>query len=83
MTMHVMNIMDRSGHQNMQWDSSDPKAVEMARAKFAEYAGRGYQAFAVDVKTERGMTEETKGRRIDTFDPTVQKLILIPQMQGG
>jgi hypothetical protein len=81
--MHFMNILDRTGHTTMEWDVDDPVAVKAAKAKFDDYKRQGYQAFALIEDGDEHVTTETKGRRIDEFDSTVAKIMLIPQLRGG
>jgi hypothetical protein len=83
MTMHFMNILDRTGHTTMEWDPDDAAAVKAAKAKFEDYKRQGYQAFALIEDGDEHVTTETKGRRIDEFDATVAKIMLIPQLRGG
>jgi hypothetical protein len=67
------NVLDRTGHTEHQWDSSVPAEVEAARALFATLRGKGYRAF------QGGES----GKRIDTFDPSIEELTFVPQLQGG
>ncbi|MCK1670341.1 hypothetical protein [Bradyrhizobium sp. 150] len=79
----VMNIMDRSGHTTMEWDAEDPVAVKAAKGKFEEYKRQGYQAFAIVEDGDEHITTQSKGRRIDEFDGSAEKIMLIPQLRGG
>jgi hypothetical protein len=83
MTMHQMNIFDRTGHTQVSWDPDDKASVADASDKFTELVGKGYTAFAVDTKEEDGLTIESKGRRITTFDPKAGKVLMVPQLVGG
>lgn len=71
-----MAIMDRTGDLKIMWDSERPEEVAAARKQFDELTGKGYAAFAVDRKGE-------KGELIRRFDPEVEKIILAPQLKGG
>jgi hypothetical protein len=83
MTMHVMNIMDLTGHTTMTWKPDDPASCADAEKKFAEMLERGYTAFAMEMVSTNGVTVEQQGRRIKKFDPTAGKIMLIPQIVGG
>jgi cytochrome c556 len=83
MNQHVMNVMDRTGHTTVSWDPTDALAVKAAKAKFDEYKRQGYTAFALENKETNGVTVDEKGRRLDTFDETVGKVLMIPQLRGG
>jgi hypothetical protein len=80
---HVMNVLDTTGHTTITWDTRDPASVNDARAKFDEMIGRGYSAFAMEVVEDDGVVVEEKGRRIDEFDPSDGKVMMIPQLRGG
>lgn len=83
MNMHVMDVLDRTGHTSVEWDPDEPMSVKAARAKFDELRGQGYSAFAIEADEDEGVTVEKKGRRIDAFDPRVGKVMMIPHLQGG
>jgi hypothetical protein len=74
--MGVMNVMDESGHTKHIWDSTKPDEVEAMRAIYDSLTRKGYRAFNVKKDGE-------SGTRMDTFDPTAEKMILAPQLRGG
>lgn len=74
--MSLMEIMDRTGHTEVNWDEDDRASVQIARETFERYTGEGYQAFRLN-KTGG------QGTRMTTFDPSAEALILVPQLQGG
>lgn len=75
--MHgTMQILDRTGHTELQWDPAKPVELEIARAAFDKYLAQGYSAFEVGRDGERG-------RRVDTFNPNAKKLMMVPQLVGG
>jgi len=75
MTIRDMNILDRSGHMNVQWDPDKEDEVNAARATFDKMKSKGYSAFV----SEGG----EKGKRLERFDPSVEEMILTPPIQGG
>lgn len=77
MTIHQMDILDRSGHLHSEWDSDDPTQVRAARETFEEMTGKGYSAFMV------GDGKGQRGERIRRFDPSIEEMILVPPIQGG
>jgi hypothetical protein len=75
--MHgTMNTLDRSGHTSISWDADNPDEVRTARAVFDEMREKGYRAFTVGRRGERGS-------RLDSFDPRAEEIMLVPQLQGG
>lgn len=83
MNQHVMNVMDSSGHTTVTWDPTDRDSVRTARAEFDRLRRAGYQAFRMDLVTETGAVVEEKGERIDHFDETAGKVMMVPQLRGG
>jgi len=74
--MSIMDILDNTGHTRHIWSSENEAEVEAARALFTSLTGRGYRAFHVKKDGE-------EGKRMDTFDPEAEKMILVPQVGGG
>lgn len=75
-----MNILDQTGHTSMEWDADNQMEIEIAREAFNKARERGYHAFRV---TEGNLGESRRGERMTTFDPKAEKMILMPQLQGG
>lgn len=71
-----MSVMDKKGDTKILWDSDNQAEVENARRSFDDLRGKGYMAFTVDKRGE-------KGDVIRTFDPSAEKIILTPPMRGG
>ena len=69
-------ILDDTGDTRLIWDADKQDEVDEAKKTFSNLKKKGYVAYAVDRKGE-------KGRVIDEFDPTAEKIILAPQLQGG
>lgn len=80
MTQHVMNILDQTGHTSIGWDADNEHEVAIAKDAFDSAVKKGYHAFNV-VKGKEG--EAQRGTRMTTFDPDAEKMILVPQLQGG
>jgi hypothetical protein len=74
--MGVMNVMNRTGHTKHIWNKDVEDEVEAARDIFDTLTEKGYRAFNVKKDGE-------SGTRMDRFDPTAEKMILAPQLQGG
>ncbi|MCW4039021.1 MAG: hypothetical protein NWF13_09845 [Candidatus Bathyarchaeota archaeon] len=56
------------------WDIGNRREVTYAQKKFCEYLADGWMAFS----------EEPKGRRqIFTFNPQLERIVLIPPLGGG
>ncbi|MDH5626665.1 MAG: hypothetical protein OEY69_00085 [Candidatus Krumholzibacteria bacterium] len=71
-----MSILDESGDTRLIWSEDNQPEVDAAKTMFASLKKKGYLAYAVDKKGE-------KGRVMDEFDPSAEKIIMSPQMQGG
>lgn len=74
--MSEMCVLDPSGDSRLQWDKANPDELRLAEERFDELKRSGYAAFKVTAKGD-------KGEQIDAFDPSAERLILIPQMVGG
>ncbi len=75
--MGEMSVMDvTEGDVKVIWDPEVEAEVAVAEAQFDTLRGKGYMAYAV---TGRG----EKGQQIRTFDPEAEKIILAPALQGG
>lgn len=71
-----MQVMDVTGHLEIKWSRNNEEEIESARAIFDEKTEAGYSAFKI--KTLGG-----QGERINEFDPTAEKIMLVPQLKGG
>jgi hypothetical protein len=71
-----MAVMDRSGDLKVMWDSDKEDEVDAARSQFDALLKKGYAAFKVDKKGGQG-------EQIKKFDPTAEKLIMVPALAGG
>lgn len=70
-------VLDASGDTKYIWDSTKPAEVAAARLVFDNLTSQGYRAHRVtDKKGEAG-------EHVRSFDPTHERLVFTPQMQGG
>lgn len=69
-------ILDHTGDTKIIWDADKPEEVEAAREQFDKLRKKGYAAYSVDRKGE-------KGEVLRKFDPDAEKLILAPPTVGG
>lgn len=74
--MGQMRILDGSGDTKVIWDSAKPDEVKAARESFEHYQSKGYAIFAATAAGE-------KGARIETFDPSVGIMYVVPRTVGG
>ena len=73
---HVMATMNSSGDLKTLWSSDKPAEVDAARAQFQSMKIKGYMAYRVNRKGD-------KGEVMDKFDPEAEIIILAPALQGG
>jgi hypothetical protein len=69
-------ILDASGDTRIIWDPDKPAEVEHAKKTFAEFKAKGYLAYKVDRKGD-------KGEVLRDFDAEAEKMILAPRTIGG
>ena len=74
--LNEMLIMDQTGHTRTTWDADNDDEVEMARETFKRMTKKGYRAFKVK-------KDGSEGVQMQEFDPSAEKMILAPQLQGG
>lgn len=80
---HLMQIMDPSGHTTVTWDPDDAATVADARREFDRLRREGYWAYEMEPVANGAAVIETKGRRVERFDPALGKLMMVPQLVGG
>lgn len=66
---------DRTRVIILEWNKDDADEVERAEKTFTTYLKKGWIAFAV--------TPDEKRIHVYAFDPTVEKIILAPVVEGG
>jgi len=74
--MSELAIMDHTGDTKVIWSRENEDEVAAAKAQFQTLVGKGFAAFKVLKKGEAG-------EQIREFDANLEKIILVPQMQGG
>lgn len=72
----AMAVLGSQGDVKRIWDRSNPDEVQDARESFDRLKDRGFLAFRVN-------KDGTQGEQMDTFEPNAERMILVPQMQGG
>lgn len=70
-------VMGKEGDVKTIWDRSKPDEVENARETFNRMRKKGYLAFRVTDKAGE------RGEQMNEFDPTAERMIMVPPMQGG
>lgn len=72
-----LEIIDQTGDTKIMWDKNNPDEVAMAKAAFDQAKKKKMSVFeAVGKKGEAG-------DRVDEWDPSIERLIAVPQMAGG
>jgi hypothetical protein len=74
--MGIMSVLDRTGDSRIMWSKTDPDQVAAAEKRFDEYKAKGFAAFRVS-------KADGKGEQIDKFDASAERIIFVPQLQGG
>jgi hypothetical protein len=82
--MNRLQIMGRQGHRELVWDpeqvaARDPEAlaaVAEAERILAEALAQGHLAFRVE-------EPDRPAQRIQAFDPTAPKTVIVPRVAGG
>ena len=74
--MAVQIVMDRTGDTRHEFDVADSNAVALAEERFRQLTGKGFRAVALS-------GDGSPGKLVETFDPTVEQTLFIPQLQGG
>ena len=66
----------KGGDAKLIWSRSNADEVESVRRTFDDLKKKGFAAFSVDSKGE-------KGKQIFNFDSEAEKLIMVPPLRGG
>ena len=74
--MSVQIVLDHAGDTRHEFDASDIAAVARAEERFQKLTRKGFRAVALGKVGERGDL-------MRTFDPTIERTLFIPQLQGG
>ena len=73
-----MAVMDGTGDTKHIWNPQNDGEVAAARAVYDSLRSKGYKAYRVDERNG-----EKTGEPMRQFDPTVGKMIMVPQLVGG
>jgi hypothetical protein len=73
---HEMAVMDETGDTKLIWEEDNQAEVDAAKEMFNSLKKKGYLAYSVDRKGE-------KGEVMTKFDPSAEKIIMSPPLQGG
>ncbi len=82
--MHKLQIMGRQGHRELSWDpqkvdEKDPETLAVlaeAEQILEDALKRGHAAFRVD-------DPDQPAQRVDRFDPTAPRTVIVPRIAGG
>lgn len=74
--MGQLATLDSTGDTKVIWDADNPAEVETARETFEKLTKKGFRAFSVK---KNGEQDEL----ITKFDPSLEKIILVPMQKGG
>jgi len=74
--MGELSVLDRTGDTKIMWDSAQDAEVDAARATFDDLKKKGYLAYSVNKKGD-------KGEVMKKFDPDAERIIMAPPLVGG
>ena len=74
--MGELSVLDRTGDTKIIWDSAQEAEVDAARATFDDLKKKGYLAYSVNKKGD-------KGEVMKKFDPDAERIIMAPPLVGG
>ena len=75
--MGEFRIMDKdAGDLKVIWDKDNVDETEAAEEQFDSLREKGFTAYSVDKKGEAGT-------KITKFNPTAEKIIMVPKIIGG
>lgn len=74
--MSELCVLDRTGDTKLIWDSAQDDEVEAARRTFDDLKKKGYLAYSVNKKGD-------KGEVMKKFDPDAERIIMAPALVGG
>lgn len=69
-------VLDDTGDSRIQWDPASPEEVAKAQLRFDELKRKGYLAYKVNKRGDRGEV-------LQAFDPAAERIILHSPMVGG
>jgi hypothetical protein len=74
--LHSIHVTDKTGDVETTWHRGNRDEVAAAKAAFDHAQENGMLIYKTD---RRG----NKGEQMRTWDPTAEKIIAVPQYQGG
>lgn len=74
--MSELRTIGKLGDVKISWNKENIDEVNTAREMFEKKIKEGWSAFGE-------MRLGTKGAQIRTFDPTAQRIVLVPPISGG
>lgn len=74
--LHFMAELNHEGHTEISWSEDDPDTIEAARIAFDAAKKAGFHMF------EKGKGYKP-GRRIDKFDPSLERIVMIKNIVAG
>lgn len=69
-------IMDRSGDTRQTFDTTNATELTAAEDRFKELTGSGFRAAKLS-------DDGSPGQLLKSFDPTAERVLFIPALQGG
>lgn len=77
--MHELRVFCELGDNPIRWDPNDPVSVEAAKA-----AVEGIKAkFPGSIFFKMGRFGRGRGEQIKDFDPSLGRILVVPQRAGG
>jgi hypothetical protein len=73
----MLEIMDHTGDTKIMWSKDNADEVDAARTQFNTLIAKKFTAFRVVGKDGK------PGEQIREFDPTAERIIMSPPVQGG
>lgn len=69
-------VLNHEGDTKISWNQNNEAEVEAARRHFDYLKGKGHSMFRLS-------GSDARQGQIRDFDPTAERIIAVPQMQGG
>ena len=74
--MNVQIVIDQTGDTRHTFDPSDYDSLQQAERRFRKLTGEGFRAVSLGRDGEPGSL-------VREFNPTAERTLFIPQLQGG
>lgn len=72
----TLYVQDKTGDTRIEWDPDVPAEVAAARAAYDAAKDKRYLAY-------RTRADGSRGEIMREFDPTAERIVMSPQLQGG